>query len=119
MGVSDLVIGLTVVSTGTSLPELVTSLVAVKRRNPDIAIGNVIGSNIFNVFGILGVCAVVHPQTVSLTVALVDTPVMLVATIALIPIAKTGGMISRTEGICLVLGYVAYVALLVARGVTA
>jgi cation:H+ antiporter len=116
MGVSDLVIGLTVVSAGTSLPELVTSLVAAKRRNPDIAIGTVIGSNIFNVLGILGTCALVEPQAVSRQIVLLDTPIMCLATLALIPIMKSGGVVSRKEGVLLVVGYVAYVAVIMIRG---
>lgn len=63
VGLSEFVIGLSIVSAGTSLPELVTSIVAGSRRNPDIAVGNIIGSNIFNVFGILGVNSVLRPQT--------------------------------------------------------
>jgi cation:H+ antiporter len=107
---SERLIGLTVVAAGTSLPELATSVVAGLRRNPDIAIGNVIGSNIFNVFGILGLSAVVHPQTISWAVLSVDVPVMLAATLALLPIVKTGGRISRREGLLLLVGYGAYLA---------
>ncbi|NNF07799.1 MAG: calcium/sodium antiporter, partial [Candidatus Eisenbacteria bacterium] len=64
-GMSELMIGLTIVSAGTSLPELVTSVVAAARRNADIAVGNIIGSNIFNMFGVLGVSAAIRPQTLS------------------------------------------------------
>jgi cation:H+ antiporter len=116
MGVSDLLIGLTIVSVGTSLPELMTALVATKRHNPDIAIGNVLGSNIFNLLGILGVCAVAEPQVVPPGILWIHAPVMFVASCALLPLIKTGGCVSRREGAVLVLGYVAYVVLLVARG---
>jgi cation:H+ antiporter len=115
-GVPEDVIGLTIVSAGTSMPELVTSIVAARRGNPDIAVGNVIGSNIFNILGIAGACAVVAPQTVSPDMLLVDVPVMLVSTAVLVPLMKSGNMISRAEGGFLLLGYGVYLAyLLVAR----
>jgi cation:H+ antiporter len=116
IGVSELVIGLTVVSAGTSLPELVTSLVAARRGNPDLAVGNIIGSNIFNAFGILGVCAVVKGQAVNPQVLAVDTPVLLAATLALLPIMKSGGVISRAEGAVLLAGYAVYLATMILRG---
>lgn len=116
LGVTELVIGLTVVSMGTSLPELVTSLVAAARRDVDIAVGNIIGSNIFNSFGILGTCAAVKPQGVNRQVLLIDAPVLLVATLALLPIAKSGGRISRLEGGALILGYLLYLGLMIIRG---
>lgn len=108
------VIGLTIVSAGTSLPELVTSIVAARRGNPDIAIGNVIGSNIFNVLGIAGVCACVAPQTVPPEMLRVDIPVMIVTTLALIPILRSGGRISRGEGFALLAGYGVYLSYLLA-----
>jgi cation:H+ antiporter len=107
-GVPEDVIGLTIVSAGTSLPELVTSIVAARRGNPDIAVGNVIGSNIFNVLGIAGLCACVAPQAVSPEMLRIDIPLMLVATVALIPIMRSGGKISRVEGGVLLLGYIGY-----------
>jgi cation:H+ antiporter len=117
IGMSDLVVGLTVVAAGTSLPELVTSAVAAYRRNPDIAIGNVIGSNIFNLLGILGVCAIVRPQVVGREVVLVHVPLMVLATLALAPVMKTGGVVSRREGIALVVAYLVYAVAQVARAV--
>lgn len=111
LGVSDLIIGLTIVSAGTSLPELITSVVAARRRSPDIAIGNVIGSNIFNVLGILGTCAVVSPQEVGRRVALFDGPLVFLATLALVPILWTGGVVSRREGLLLLAAYVGYLVL--------
>ncbi len=110
--ISELVIGLTIISAGTSLPELVTSLMAARRGNVDIAVGNVIGSNIFNVFGILGVCTAIKPQTVSMQVLSVDAPLMLLASLALIPIMKSGAVISRKEGAALLLGYLLYLTFL-------
>ena len=113
--VPGLVIGLTIVAAGTSLPELVTSLVAARRGNPDIAMGNIIGSNIFNVLGILGSCAVVVPQAIPRPVVTIDVPILVVATLALIPIARSGGRISRGEGVALLSGYGVYLASLMRR----
>lgn len=116
IGWSELVIGLTLVSAGTSLPELVTSLVAIRRGNTDIAVGNVIGSNIFNALGIVGVCASVAPQAVNHTLLVRDAPLMLAASLALLPIMRSGGRISRAEGGVLLGAYVAYVAYLIDVG---
>ena len=116
IGWSELVIGLTLVSAGTSLPELVTSLVAMRRGNTDIAVGNVIGSNIFNALGIVGVCATVAPQAVAWSLVIRDTPIMLAASLALLPIMRSGGRISRLEGGLLLGAYIAYVAYLILTG---
>lgn len=115
-GIPELIVGLTIVSAGTSLPELVTSLVAARRGNPDIAVGNVIGSNIFNGFGILGLCATVKAQSVSAWVLMVDAPVTLFVTLALLPIVRSGGQISRKEGAGLLAVYVAYIVGMIWRG---
>jgi cation:H+ antiporter len=115
IGASELLIGLTIVAAGTSLPELMTSLVATCRGNTDIAVGNVIGSNIFNAFGILGICSVVRPQEVGSWVLTMDVPVMLISTLALVPLMRTGGVISRREGWSLLLGYLGYVCVLMLR----
>jgi cation:H+ antiporter len=115
LGVPELVIGLTLVSAGTSLPELVTSVVAARRGNADIAIGNVIGSNVFNVLGILGVAAVVGRQDVPRSALLIDAPLMVLATLALLPILKNDGRISRVEGGLLLGGYVVYAAAMALR----
>ncbi len=115
-GVSELVIGLTIVSAGTSLPELVTSVVAAWRRNPDIAIGNVLGSNIFNILAVLGASTAVAQQTISPQVLLIDVPLLLMATAALLPIMRTGGVISRREGGVLLGGYGLYLGVLILRG---
>lgn len=116
IGWSELVIGLTLVSVGTSLPELVTSLVAVRRGNTDIAVGNVIGSNIFNALGIVGVCAAVAPQAVNHALLVRDAPLMLLLSLALLPIMRSGGQISRLEGGALAGAYVAYAAYLIVSG---
>lgn len=115
-GVSELLIGLTIVSAGTSLPELLTSVVAGARRNPDIAVGNIIGSNIFNVFGILGLSSVLRPQHLADSVLRVDVPVMVLATLALVPMIRSKGVISRREGLLLLVGYGVYLTSLLLRG---
>ena len=114
-GVSDFVIGVTIVAAGTSLPEAATSIVAAARGQRDIAVGNVVGSNLFNLLAILGVCAVAAPGGVPVgRGALVfDFPVMIVAAIACLPVCFTGRRISRAEGALLVTGYGVYVGALV------
>ena len=114
LGVSALVIGLTVVSAGTSMPELATSLVAALRKQSDIAVGNVLGSSIFNIFGILGTTCIVIPQRVSRQVLMFDVPVMIVASLACIPIMRSGARISRLEGALLLGGYAGYLVVLFA-----
>ncbi len=114
LGVSELVIGLTIVAAGTSMPELVTSVVAALRGERDIAVGNIVGSNIFNVLGVLGGAAAVSPNGVSVSDAAlaVDTPLMLLACAACWPVFATHGAISRLEGLAFLGYYVAYVAYL-------
>ncbi|GKY88331.1 calcium/sodium antiporter [Sinisalibacter aestuarii] len=107
-GVSDTVIGLTVVAVGTSLPELVTALVAAFRRQGDIAFGNVVGSNIYNILGILGVTALVHPLPVPAEIVAFDIWMMLAATGALALATFTGGRVSRAEGTAMLGAYAAY-----------
>lgn len=115
LGVSDLVIGLTVVAAGTSLPELATSVLAAMRGQRDIAVGNVVGSNIFNLLAVLGASAIVASDGVRVNNELLrlDYPVMLAATIVLLPICWNGFMVKRWEGSLLVVFYVAYVAYLI------
>ncbi len=114
-GVSSLVIGLTVVAIGTSLPELATSIVAVRRGERDIAVGNIVGSNIFNIGVVLGVPAMIFPAGIPVAPAAIalDIPLALAAAIALVPIAFTGFAIARWEGGVFLALYVAYVAYLV------
>jgi len=111
-GVSETLVGLTIVAVGTSLPELVTSVVAAARRQADVALGNIVGSNIFNILGILGITAAVRPIPVPVEIAALDVWVMLAATGALAAFAWSGWRISRLEGGCLLAGYLAYVAYL-------
>lgn len=115
LGVSDAVIGLTVVAIGTSLPELVTSIVAAVRGHSDVAFGNVIGSNIFNIFGILGVTALIQPIPVPPEIARLDIWIMLAATAALVVVTVTGWRITRSEGGLLLGSYAAYIGFLVAN----
>ncbi len=112
LGVSDTVIGLTIVAVGTSLPELVTSLIAAIRKEADVAFGNVVGSNIYNLLGIGGFTALVAPISVPQQIATFDNPVMLAAAAVLILFAWTGYRIGRIEGAALLAGYVAYVYLI-------
>lgn len=113
-GLSEAIIGLTIVALGTSLPELVTSIVAAKKGESDIAIGNVIGSNIFNIFLILGVSGTILPMQVSDTY-IYDMGILLaVSVLAFIPIAKTK-KVARWQGVSMVLIYVAYTAYLFMR----
>lgn len=114
-GVSDTLIGLTIVAVGTSLPELVTSVVAALRRQSDIAFGNVVGSNIYNILGILGVTALVHPIPVPEEILGFDIWAMLAATLALIVMAFTGLRVSRVEGGAMVAAYAAYTGWLIAN----
>jgi len=113
LGVSKTLIGLTIVAAGTSLPELATSVVAALRRQTDIAIGNVLGSNIFNLLGILGFAGLLHPLQVPSHIITFDIPVALVFALACIPIGLSGRRISRLEGALLLLAYVAYIALVI------
>lgn len=114
LGVSDLVIGLTVVAAGTSAPEFVTSLVAAVRKQPDISVGNILGSNIFNVLGILGLTCVVLPQEVGRQSLMLDLPVMLAVSLACLPIMTSGSRISRAEGAMLIVFYAGYAVALFA-----
>ncbi|QZN91213.1 calcium/sodium antiporter [Idiomarina abyssalis] len=111
LGVSEAVIGLTLVAVGTSLPELTVSVIAAFRRHADVAIGNILGSNIFNVLGILGISALLQPLPVHERILQFDQWVMLGASLVLLLFLYTGRRLSRFEGGLLLLGYVAYVGL--------
>lgn len=111
-GVSEVIIGLTIVAIGTSMPELVTSLVAALKGESDIAIGNVVGSNLFNILGILGITAIVQPVS-SMGLENFDFIVMLGLAVVLLPFAWTGLRIGRREGLCLLLIYFGYIATLI------
>lgn len=107
LGVSEAVIGLTIVAAGTSMPELATSFVATYKHKTDIAIGNIVGSNLFNILAIAGSCSFIHPIEAQ-NVNYIDLLVMLAISILLLPLMKSGQKISRTEGVALILFYVIY-----------
>lgn len=108
IGVSDAIIGLTIVAIGTSLPELITSIVASYKNESDIAIGNVVGSNIFNILGILGITALIISVNAE-GIGFIDYGVMFFASLILLPLSKTGFKISRLEGAFLLTGYIVYI----------
>jgi len=112
-GISETIVGLTIVAVGTSLPELVTSVMAAVRRQSDVAFGNIVGSNIYNILGILGVTAIVRPIPVPPEIAHVDIWVMLLATVLLLVFSVTGWRVTRTEGGVLLASYIAYVGYLI------
>ena len=111
-GVSEAVIGLTVVAVGTSLPELVTAVIAALKKHGDVAFGNILGSNIYNTFGILGITAAVHPLDVPFEIIEFDIWVMLAATVMLLFFAISGWVVSRREGAVLLGCYLLYLGIL-------
>ena len=113
VGLSETVIGLTIVAIGTSMPELVTSIIAVRKGQGDVALGNVIGSNIFNILGILGITAMVQPMGVPSEIIRLDIWVMSGATVVLLVFARTGWAVSRREGAAFLFAYLTYIGWLV------
>ena len=107
-GVSEAFIGLTLVAIGTSLPELITSIIAIRKGHADIGIGNIIGSNIYNILMIMGVGAVLGGVMVG-TDVYVDYVIMIIFSLSLLIALKTG-IIGRAMGICLAIAYVVYLA---------
>lgn len=114
LGMSEALVGLTIVSVGTSLPELVTSIVAAFKKEKDIAVGNVIGSNIFNVVFILGISATISPLKVA-TSTLFDLLVLLGSGLILVLIAFTSKKVKKAPGIAFILLYVGYLAYIIIR----
>ena len=114
-GVSELVIGLTIVSVGTSLPELATSVVAAMRREADIAVGNVVGSNIFNVLAVLGIAPLFQPIAVARSLYDLEMWVMLAFSLLLPILCRSGLRLARIEGGLLVAGYLAFIWALLVR----
>ena len=106
-GISEAVIGLTIIAVGTSMPELATSVVAALRRQPDIAVGNIVGSNIFNILGILGAASITNPLSAT-GITNLDLWTMVGFSIALLPLLYTDLKIQRWEGVLLLFGYGAY-----------
>jgi cation:H+ antiporter len=115
LGVSSLVIGLTVVAAGTSLPELATSIVAIRKGETDMAVGNIVGSNIFNIGMVLGLPAMLFGSgiPVAQSVIAIDIPIMIAAAIALLPVAFTGFAVARWEGLLFVAMYAAFTIYLI------
>ena len=115
LGISPLVVGLTVVAFGTSAPELAVSIMSAFRGEADLALGNVVGSNIFNILVVLGLSSIIAPSGVAVDAAALkfDIPVMIGVAIACLPIFFHNHMISRTNGVFFFLSYVAYVAYLI------
>lgn len=111
LGLSELIISLTIVAVGTSLPELVTAMVAASRGENDIAVGNVVGSNIMNLLAILGLTALIAPGGLAVPAAVLsfDLPVLLVASIACLPFLGSRHRLSRVEGVLFLMAYVGYV----------
>lgn len=114
-GISELIIGLTIVSVGTSLPEVVTSVMASVRGERDIAVGNVVGSNLFNVLGVGGLAALVSPEGIAISQAALsfDIPVTIAVSVACLPIFFTHHIIARWEGGLLFAYYVGYTTYLI------
>lgn len=115
LGFSEAVIGLTVVAVGTSMPELITSVVAALKRQADVAFGNVLGSNLYNTLGIGGSVALLSPTPIPAQIANFDNVLVIAASALLLLFAWSGWRISRREGACFLLLYAAYVAWLVAN----
>ena len=113
LGVSDLVIGLTVLALGTSLPELAASVVGSIRGETEFAIGNVVGSNIYNILAVLGIVALITPIEIASSTLWLEFPALVVFTIVLVAMMGYGGRLTRLDGAVLVGGYVAFLALLV------
>lgn len=114
-GVSEAVIGLTIIAAGTSMPELATSVIGALRGQSDIALGNVIGSNIFNILFVLGLASVIHPIT-GAGVRVVDQAFLLGTAVLLWPMMRSGRVVGRREGWILLAAYAAYLALMWPRG---
>ncbi len=109
-GISQHIIGLTIVAIGTSLPELATVIIAARHKQPDIAIGNVVGSNIFNVLFVTGAASLANPLPVPAAVIHFDAPLMVLACVVFYPMALFGRNVNRWEGALLLGGYIAYIA---------
>lgn len=115
LGLSELVIGLTIVAVGTSLPEVATSVLAAIRGERDIAVGNAIGSSLFNIMAVLGLSSIITPNGIPVSSAAIhfDIPVMVAVAVATLPIFFTGNLIARWEGAVFLIYYVVYTAYLI------
>ncbi len=119
LGVSEMVIGLTIVAAGTSLPEVAASIAAAVRGQRDIAVGNVVGSNIFNILAVLGLSSLTGSDGVRVSAEMFDfdIPVMIGVAVACLPVFYTGGTISRWEGVLFLGYYAAYTAYLILNAI--
>jgi cation:H+ antiporter len=119
LGVGAAVIGVTIVAAGTSLPEIATSVLAARRGHREIALGNIVGSNTFNILSVLGLSALVAPTGVAVTGDLLKTgfPVMLAVNIALLPVCASRSSIARWEGVVFLAGYVGFTTYTVAAAI--
>ena len=115
LGISELIIGLTIIAAGTSLPEVATSVIASMRGERDIAVGNVVGSNMFNLLFVLGLSGIIAPEGVQVSAAVLhfDMPVMIAVAIACLPVFFTDNLIARWEGGVFLGYYVAYMLYIV------
>ena len=114
VGLSPVIVGLTIVAVGTSLPELATAVVAALRNEADIAVGNIVGSNIFNIAAILGITSMVTPIAVSSDILTRELPAVLVLSLIVLPLTKSGLRVHRWEGAVLLASYLALTTWLVA-----
>jgi len=114
-GISPWIVGITVFAIGTSLPELATSLTASIKKIPSVGMGNIVGSNIFNVLLVLGTVALIRPVALEASLLRFEFPALLIFTVALIVIMRTQFRVSRLEGLALFLGYVGFIVLLLVR----
>jgi cation:H+ antiporter len=111
IGISERIVGLTIVAIGTSLPELITSVVAARKKHADLSVGNIVGSNIFNVLAIVGISASIAGVSVNPNI-FIDYAVMIAFSLVLIPIMRTGFVIRRIEGFGLIAAYAVYLLIL-------
>lgn len=109
LGISEIVIGIALVAIGTSLPELATSLVSALRGESDISVGNIIGSNLFNIMCVVGLVSIVSPLSVDRQLLYFELPIMLAFSLILFPFMRTGFVLSRLEGGILLIGYALFI----------
>lgn len=109
IGIPNYIIGLTIIAVGTSLPELAVGVVSAIKQRYDISVGNALGSNIFNVLGVIGVTAIIRPYSVNSDITVFSLPVMMAASMAFLPIAMTGKKLTRLEGLGFLIAYGIYI----------
>ena len=113
-GMSETLVGLTIAAVGTSLPELVTSIVAARKNELDMAIGNVVGSNVFNILMVLGIAAAISPIDFAI-VNIIDTSILIVFSIVVLIMCKVKGYLGKLQGAVMIFLYIAYLAYIVIR----